>query len=1183
MIRFLLFCCLTVLFGSTAHSQVLYGSQIDYKQLDMFKYEVRLIVYADCRHAAFQVDSNSYFRMRGDNGTVKLTTLLTSVKNISNYHDTITSCDSGNNRFGILQYTFKDTVDFNTTYSSFKNDSLILFEFLNNKTWKGTNVMCGSSDTIRESRNFAELNLYYNAKGSQFSSDAVFFYFTNQDIAISFIAPPNNGIDSMDYLISPTYNDTGQVLRNCTTTIQGNWNWSYYVPFISYYVGSLQAPYHNASASPVIGLNFDNQTSLLRYVPRQANAQDNFAVEATIFEKQADGSKLAVGKVRREQFHFIQNFQGNYPPIINGSGGYQVCEGSQLCFNITTNDIVYTLPPPAATPPLDTVKLQWDSAMAKNGATFTITNPTARLQTGQFCWTPPIGIKTEQPYMFSVTAKDNNGVRNLVSKRVFVIGVKQAAKATVEFDSVVCGTKLIGIERKVVPDSNFAGTPSTNSQLLDSSGKILVSERLFFNSNNTSISTRLSDTIVGDTAGVFILKTVINNLPNNCPRASYDTISIALSYPEGAHLPSEWNICNQPSDSLEIVGNWTSIIWNTGDTVPKILADTARTYIAYATNSCGDVLRLKTTVYIENSPQFQFADTFKCTSDTLKFIYLDTEPHSILWSDSSTLDSFTTRDTGVFWVQVDKRCGSIIDSFEIKNNFPRAEVLMDSSVCGQIDFSFNQLNPGANQFVWTQNAVKKYDSSLVSKQREQVNLHLANSCGTNQYYHIAAMPVQPQISINQDSILLCPNASKTISASGNYSGNWRWNTGDTTTSLSVNKAGVYSIENKVYCGTARDSIRVIANVKPNATILADSSVCDRIMYIANFIEGYENSVSWIQSSITLNVDTLYSTKEEFIQLKVVNECGQKIVSSFLKPIVAPAISIIHGNPVLCGGDSIKVRAVGNYRGNWVWCDGSKDSTRYLTQAGVYSVSNAVYCGTATDSVSIISKDQPNVVLPLDTFLCQGDTVYLSSLVLDSLSTRKWNTGSASDSLIVISGGDYWLKLTNECGSSSDTINITQKQAPEVNLGSDKVADLPFSIELKSDSAEGYLWSTGAASQKIQVADTGCYWVQVSNVCGTASDTICIADTLSGTGLAVLQQLGIEVYPNPVSDVLTIKSTSLPIQSVELVDLAGRQIEQYIVNQPDFNLQVSNIASGAIFLKLRIGNQVYWSKVLIDRR
>ncbi len=1176
MIRFLLIFGLTILLGFTAHSQVLYGSQIDYKQLDTFKYEVRLIVYADCRDSSFSLDSNNQFYVHPNNRSSKrsLSPTLVSVQSNTPFHDTVSVCSYSTSLFRILQYTYLDTVDFNTTFSSLKNDSLILFEFYTKKMKIGDNISMGGA--YRQSTNFAELYLQYNVQGGYFSTDAALQAGINHDLFLNNLVDVNNGKDSVIYAFYSPYITSGNV------TLYGTWIY-YNHPWPVYYPSSLQPPYNNPNASPPIGIYFDKNTGLIISTPVGGGGNYDYGVKATIYGTNSNEQRVVVGRMHRDVMLILRNIANNNNPMINGPYGYNVCAGSELCFNITTNDVVFTPPPPATAPPADTTILTWDSSLYKLGASFSVVNDSLRLKTGRFCWTPSQEHSSHLPYYFAVTVKDNHGVLNGQTGRVFGVRVKQAAKATVEFDSVLCGSKLIGIAREVLPDSNFSGTLSVISHILDSTGNPLVSDRLYFNSNNTFISANKRDTLIGDTIGLFILKTVVNNSPNNCPNTSYDRLRLNLTFPEGANLPSEWNICNQPSDSLKIIGNWTSIRWNTGDTLPRILADTARTYIAYATNSCGDVLRFKTTVYIEDSPQYQFTDTFRCNGDTLVLTYLDDEPYKLRWSDSLVVNPLATKDTGLFWVQVDKRCGSIVDSFEIKNNFPRAEVLMDSSVCGQIDFSFNQLNPGVNQFVWTQNAVKKYDSSLVSKQREQVNLHLANSCGTNQYYHIVAMPVKPQISINQDSILLCPNSTKTISASGNYSGNWRWNTGDTTTSLSVNKAGVYSIENKVHCGTAKDSFRVIANVKPNATILADSSVCDKIMYTANFIEGYENSVSWIQNSITLNVDTLYSTKEEFIQLKVVNDCGSKIVNSFLKPIASPVISILHGKPILCGDDSVKVRAVGNYRGTWQWNDGVTDTIRYFTKAGMYSISNTVYCGTATDSISIVSLNKPNAVLFADTFLCSGETLYLTSLDRDSLSTKKWSTGSKSDTLIVSSGGNYSLQLTNECGSSSDTINITQIQAPTVNLGGDKIADLPFSIELKADSSDTYLWSTSSTTRAIQVTDTGCYWVQVSNVCGNAADTLCIADTLSGTGWAVLHQLGIEVYPNPVSDVLTIKSAAMPIESVELVDLAGRKIEQYIVNQLNFSLQVSDIASGTYFLKLRIENQVSWSKVLIDRR
>lgn len=967
MIRFLLISFLTVLLSFTANSQVLYGSQIDYKQLDTFKYEVRLVVYADCRHAAFQVDSNSYFQMKGNSGTVKLSAGLISVKNISNYHDTITSCDSGNNHLGILQYTFIDTVNFNTTYSSFKNDSLILFEFLNNKTWKGTNVMCGSSDTIRKSRNFAELSLYYKAKGTQFSSDAVFLYEAGVEFYTNFSATYNNGIDSINYSIRPTYNDTGEVLRNCTTSVNGNWNWSYSVPFISYYPGWTSSTYSNPNSSPPIGLYFEPKTSLMCYTPIQPNANDNFAVEAILWEKQANGSKIAAGKVRREQFHIIQNIEYNNSPIINGPYSYQICEGNELCFNIATNDPTVTFPPPTPTPAPDSVKVHWDSSMSKNGATFTITNPTARLQTGRFCWTPPIGTNTEQPYMFSVTAKDNNGVRNLVSKRVFVITVKPVAKAKVNLDTIHCGSDVVGIARNVLLDSNFQGSPSINTQLLDSLGNALNTERLFFNSINGSVSTQLSDTLLGDTSGIFILRTMVNSTPHNCPITLYDTISIQLNTPEDVSVAKVKVICNQVEDTLKIPGNWTSIQWNTGETTPFKVVRTTGDYVAYAQDSCGNSFRFFTKVFMHYTIKSPLIDSILCNGEPMNYLYNDTNAYSILWSNGKRTNAFTTYNQGLIWVQIENRCDYLVDSITVlKFNTPKTLLPKDTFLC------------------------------------------------------------------SGDSLLL-------MSLSADKSASKLWNTGEITDSIQVKLAGVY----------------------------------------------------WLRQEN--------------------------------------------------------------------------------------------YCGTSTDTIYIRGSAKPAVQLPKDTFLCFGDSLTLRSENVDTIATKEWNDGSLNDSIVVQQNGIYWLKLTNECGVSTDTINIAEKQMPKVNLGSDIFADLPFSIELKADSADTYLWSTGSNSSAIQVTDTGCYWVQVGNVCGTASDTICIADTLSGTGLAILQKLGVEVYPNPASDILIIQSASLPIQSAALVDLAGSQIVKYDVNQPNFHLQVNEIASGTYFLKLSLEDKIYWSKVLIDRR
>lgn len=113
-------------------AQIVLGSQVDYRQLDTFSYEVRFQVYADCRSSAFGLDSSSNMFVSGDT-TFSLSPSLVSIKDISTYHGTISHCGASDTVLGILQYTYLDTVNFNTDYINLKSDSTIHFEFRTNK------------------------------------------------------------------------------------------------------------------------------------------------------------------------------------------------------------------------------------------------------------------------------------------------------------------------------------------------------------------------------------------------------------------------------------------------------------------------------------------------------------------------------------------------------------------------------------------------------------------------------------------------------------------------------------------------------------------------------------------------------------------------------------------------------------------------------------------------------------------------------------------------------------------------------------------------------------------------------------------------------------------------------------------------------------------------------------------
>lgn len=137
---------------------------------------------------------------------------------------------------------------------------------------------------------------------------------------------------------------------------------------------------------------------------------------------------------------------------------------------------------------------------------------------------------------------------------------------------------------------------------------------------------------------------------------------------------------------------------------------------------------------------------------------------------------------------------------------------------------------------------------------------------------------------------------------------------------------------------------------------------------------------------------------------------------------------------------------------------------------------------------------PAVDLGPDGSICAG-----TLRTLDATSpgaTYTWSTGSLAPTIQVAQAGTYWVVVSNECGTNTDTLTIGLAAPPTVDLGADRQICLNSSTVLLADSgATSYLWSTGAVTRAISVLVPGTYSVTATNSCGTATDNIAIS-TLS---------------------------------------------------------------------------------------
>jgi hypothetical protein len=127
---------------------------------------------------------------------------------------------------------------------------------------------------------------------------------------------------------------------------------------------------------------------------------------------------------------------------------------------------------------------------------------------------------------------------------------------------------------------------------------------------------------------------------------------------------------------------------------------------------------------------------------------------------------------------------------------------------------------------------------------------------------------------------------------------------------------------------------------------------------------------------------------------------------------------------------------------------------------------------------------------------------------------------------------------------------------------------------------------GANSMQYQVTQPGSYHVVASpDFCpDSTSDTAglpiyVVIDTNCDLGIGQHQNEAFSVYPNPVSDMLTVSANGLTIEKLAIYNMAGQQV--YVsspgIDHADFS--VSSLSAGVYILEVRSGNNLKRMKLV----
>jgi len=372
-------------------------------------------------------------------------------------------------------------------------------------------------------------------------------------------------------------------------------------------------------------------------------------------------------------------------------------------------------------------------------------------------------------------------------------------------------------------------------------------------------------------------------------------------------------------------------------------------------------------------------------------------------------------------------------------------------------------------------------------------------------------PLQDSLLINvannNDSLylgrdtVLCANGSLLLKAGAQFL-SYQWQDNSTDSNLLATKPGLYYVKVTDGClNSYADSITLSPDNLPGIALGRDTAKCnnDSIQLRApSTLQHYVWQPATYISATDTNAVWINPPKTTQYTVTAIKANGCTAFDTVLVTVnTSPAI-YLGSDTSICANDSLPLDAGGGFT-SWLWSTGAVSENITVRAAGVYSVK-----ATAANGCSSFDSIRLNNIIPLPVFSLGNDTALCSGQVLSYLfnlpgASYLWGTGSTADSQTITQPGTYWLQVTQQGCSSTDSVTVNFKPLPVVNLGSDTTM-CPGGTKLLDATAAGatYLWQDGSTTPDFTITAPGAYYVTVTlNGCSGA-------DTVTATYLPLPQ-------------------------------------------------------------------------------
>lgn len=484
------------------------------------------------------------------------------------------------------------------------------------------------------------------------------------------------------------------------------------------------------------------------------------------------------------------------------------------------------------------------------------------------------------------------------------------------------------------------------------------------------------------------------------------------------------------------------------------------------------------------------------------------------WSNGATTPTITVTTSGIYWVIATNNCGSSVDSVEVIAD-PRLNVNLgaDRNFCStSADTLFAPYGANYN-YQWSTGSTSYF---LPVTQSGTYWVRVTNACSTYRDTVTLTAETPPNLNLGND-INTCNNNPVTLNTPSG--GSNLWSTGDTASQITVTQTGTYWLASTNSCGTFYDSVQVnfLNNINLN---LPDTAYLCPGGQITLTALGGNGSYTWSNGSTTSSIQV---STAGYISVQFTNQCGTFTDSTYVQLNANPTVDL--GNDtIICASTNFILNA-GNKGSSYIWNTGATSRTITVDSTGLYYVDVNNGCSTLTDSIYIEVYDVPYPDIAAENRICPGTPLYFNARNWGPNTTFLWSTGATSQVESIDSSGSYWVTVSNICGSTTVNFDVYDDAPADFSLGADDTIICQQSFMLKPDifvgNGDTLLWSDGSTKDSLIVQSSGLYWLQITNACGTYTDSI---------------QLTLQKGPRNIkADTLDLCSGSTRTISIPLVD------------------------------------------------